>query len=439
MKQITYFILMIIFIPLFPVFANETAESLYAKAYGNIYKNDTRAAIRIFEKALVTYPDCAFLYAGMGDAYLKSGNYVKALDCYTNAQRKKYATENYKIDFYNANLQKTMSDVNNAINVLFPLTKNTESSVVYKNIFNLLNENYTNLSLILDSYQNTTDENLNSINNIKNSGNKEDAVKKYLQLLSSNPKDFKSANNLGVTLFELKDYQLAEKYLKIALENNKESSLILNNLAVTELYLHNYKDMDFYFSEALKYNADNVAATNNQVIAQIKKDLDGYQAQNANVLLDIIKKDNENYYASRTLAKIYFVKGDFKSANNILQPLNSSYNFKLYTQKAYTAYKSYNLNDALSYINKAISLYSDNGIYYVIKGRILAESGNYSEAKNNFDKALSKDKKNIIVYYYLAQMFNKAGDNVSAQNSLRQFVTLKKGNSESSNLTLLLK
>ena len=341
MKQITYFILMIIFIPLFPVFANETAESLYAKAYGNIYKNDTRAAIRIFEKALVTYPDCDFLYAGMGDAYLKSGNYVKALDCYTNAQRKKYATENYKIDFYNANLQKTMSDVNNAINVLFPLTKNTESSVVYKNIFNLLNENYTNLSLILDSYQNTTDENLNSINNIKNSGNKEDAVKKYLQLLSSNPKDFKSANNLGVTLFELKDYQLAEKYLKIALENNKESSLILNNLAVTELYLHNYKDMDFYFSEALKYNADNVAATNNQVIAQIKKDLDGYQAQNANVLLDIIKKDNENYYASRTLAKIYFVKGDFKSANNILQPLNSSYNFKLYTQKAYTAYKSY--------------------------------------------------------------------------------------------------
>ncbi|MCQ2958380.1 MAG: tetratricopeptide repeat protein [Candidatus Gastranaerophilales bacterium] len=418
--------------------AAETAEAIYAKAYGNIYKNNTSAAIRILEKGLATYPDCAFLYAGLGDAYLKEGNYDKALDYYTNAQRKKYALDNYKIDFYNANLQKTMSDISNGINSLFVATKNTDNTVVYRNINSLLNEDYMNLSFITDMYLNTADEALNNINNLKNSGKKEEAVKSYLQLLSANPKNFQVANNLGVTLFELKDYQLAEKYLKTALENNKESAIIYNNLAIVQLYLKNYKDMETNFNEALKYNSEYFPAINNKVIAKIRRDLELYQPQNANTLLDIAKKDNENYYALRTLAKIYFVRGDFASANNILKPLNSTYNFKLYTQKAYTAYKNYDLDNALTYINKAISLYSDNSIDYSTRGRIYTDLGRYNEAKNDFAKALNKDKKNYMVYYYQAKMFNKAGDTTSSHNALTQFVSLKRGNTKSSNLSLLL-
>ena len=67
-----FYVLLIVFLFSNVAFADvETAETIYAKAYAHIYKNSPRTAISIFQKGINTYPNCAFLYAGMGDAYLK--------------------------------------------------------------------------------------------------------------------------------------------------------------------------------------------------------------------------------------------------------------------------------------------------------------------------------------------------------------------------------
>jgi len=417
------------------VFAiDESAESLYAKAYGALYKNNPLEAIRIFEKGQKYYPDCAFLFAGMGDVYYKEGNLEKALEYYTLAQRKKHSQDIYKIDFYNAHLQKTTQEISESLNKLFEATKKSNNPILYKNINNILDENFEQTTLVTEIYQNTTDTNLNAANVLKNTDKKEDAITAYLKILNTNPKDFRAANNVGVTLFELKDYELSEKYLNQALENNPNSALILNNLALVNLRKKNFQKMEENFNSALKIKGDYFPAINNRAIANIHRGLQFYQPENIQSILDVIKKDPENNYAKRTLSKMYLLKGDFENANNILEPINSTYNFKLYTQKAFTAYKNKQNEKALEYINKAILFYSDNSLDYEIRGRILTEQGKYKEALTNYKTALEKDPKNTRVLFYQAKTLYKTGQKLEAQNKIREFINSKKGNSQTSQL-----
>jgi len=400
MKRFFYAILIYFLLISQTSFAAETAESIYARAYGKLYQNNTNEAIKIFEKGITNYPDCAFLYAGMADAYLKDGNLDKAINLYTISQTKKYSSEIYKIDFYNANLQKNMKNINNAIDTTIQATKISENKLLYKNINYLLNEKYSQTILMTEDFTDNSNAELTRINMVKNSGKKEEALRGYLQMLTINPNSYQAANNAGVTLIELKDYQLAEKYLTKAIELNPNSPIPYNNLGITYLNLQNYSKMEDNFKTALKLNNNYIHAINNQVIARIHKDLAFYKPENINAILDIIKKDNENYYAARTLAKIYFLKGEYQNAFDIILPLNSNYNFKLYTHKAYIALKAGETQSALNYINNAISLYSDTPVDYELKGRILTALGNFEEARENFQKALDKNKKNFNSYYY---------------------------------------
>ena len=415
----------------------DSAEALYAKAYANLYKGNTRNASAIFTRAINAYPDCAFLYAGLGDVYKKEGNLDKAQEYYTLAQQKKYPTEGYKIDFYSISVQKSMENINSALNSLFSASKNTDNAFIYSNINLIMNEKYSSLKLIPDMYINTSDEALNKANTMKASGKKEDGLKEYLKILSSSPKNFQAANNAGVTLIELKDYNLAKKYLEEALELNSNSSIIYNNIAINNFYQKNYTEMANNFSQALKINSDYLPGINNLAVSKILADITSYTSANTESLLEILKNNFENCYAARTLAKIYFLKGDFKSADNILKPFNSTYNFKLYTQKAYMAFLAGDNSNALTYINKAITLYSDNAIDYEIRARIYDKAGMYQEAKDDFSKAISKNSKRAETYYYYARSLYNSGDIQSANTTMKTFITLKKGNPQTSFLKLL--
>ena len=336
--------------------ATDSAEAIYAKAYAQIYKGNEKSAIATFTKGISYYPDCAFLYAGMGDAYRKDGNLSKALDYYTQAQQKKYAIDNYKIDFYSTRLQKNMKDITDALDNLLASTRDNDNALLFKNINLIMNEKYTSTTLVTEMYQNTSDEELNRLNKLKSSGQTESAIKGYIALLNANPKNFQAANNAGATLIEQKDYALAKKYLEQALSVNSNSAIIYNNIGVLNYYQGKFSDMENNFAQSLKINPNYLFAINNKQVAKIRAELDYYKSDNVESILDIIKKDIENQYAARTLAKIYYYKGDFRNANSILEPLNSNYNFKLYTQKGLVSYKAQDYSSALNYINKAITL-----------------------------------------------------------------------------------
>ena len=417
--------------------ATDSAEALYAKAYAQLYKGNEKAAISIFEKGISYYPDCAFLYAGLGDVYRKKGEFAAALDYYTQAQQKKYSVDNYKIDFYSTKLQKNSKDINTALNALILAAKDNDNIILYKNINYIMNDEYLKTILIPELYLNTADDTLNKANQLRNSGQTEAALKAYIAIINANPNNFQAANNAGAMLIELKDYTLAQKYLEQALKLNSNSAIIYNNIGILNFYQKNGQTMDENFKQSLKINPQYIPAINNIQIAKIQSELNYYQSQNIESILDVIKSDVDNYYAARTLAKIYYYKGDFKSANNLLEPLNSTYNFKLYTQKALFAYKAGNSANALNYINKAISLYSDNAIDYEIRGRIYDSMGKYVEAKADFQKAISKNSKLVNIYYYYARSLYKSGNIQEANNMMKDFISLKKGNPQTSFLKIL--
>ena len=222
----------------------------------------------------------------------------------------------------------------------------------------------------------------------------------------------------------------------MALSVNSNSAIIYNNLAVLNYYQGKFTDMENNFSKSLKINSAYFPALNNAQIAKIKSSVDYYKTENIGSIIDIMKKDFENQYAARTLAKIYYYKGDFKNANSILEPLNSNYNFRLYTQKAIVAFKAQEYNSALNYINKAINLYSENTSDYIIRGRIYNAIGRYADAKADFQKVISKTS-NPDIYYYYARTLYKSGDLTGATSAMKNFISLKKGNSNSQNLKIL--
>ncbi|MCR4881235.1 MAG: tetratricopeptide repeat protein [bacterium] len=412
----------------------ETAEAIYAKAYSQLYKNNTKSAISTFTRGIHSYPDCAFLYAGMGDAYRKEENYTKALEYYTQAQQKKNAIDNYKIDFYSTKLEKDNQNIRNAVIELFEASKDVDYQLLFKNINMIMDEKYTQTVLLTEIYQNTSNSEINRANQLKKSGQNDAALKIYLKVLSSNPQNFQAANNAGAALIDLRDYILARKYLEQADSISPNSSIILNNLALVNLYQRRYSEMEKTLEKMRK---ESFVEKNNAAVINVQAAASYYQSQNIESIIDIIKSDTTNYYAARTLAEIYFIKENFDNANKILEPLESGYNFKLYMQKAYTALKTSNNSAALTYINKAITMYSDSSYEYEIRGRIYYAMGRYQEAIADFKTALAKDKKNENVYYYYARALNKAGDSVGATNMMRNFVSLKKGNPQTSFLKIL--
>ena len=212
--------------------------------------------------------------------------------------------------------------------------------------------------------------------------------------------------------------------------------IILNNLAVINLYKGDFTKMDEFITNALKAQNNYLPAINNKAILRIYKELSFYKSENVETIINIIQKDFENNYATRILSKIYFVKGDFKSASKILEARESSYNFKLYTQKAYTSLKNNEPNQGLAFINKAIELYSDNSIDYEIKARIYNSMKDYQSAIENYKIALKKENKSANLKYHYARTLYNCGQKIEATNMMKEFITTKKGNSQSSNIKL---
>lgn len=439
MKRFLYAILISFLFTNIVFASSDTAETLYAKAYGNIYKNNQREAIRIFEKAIKTYPDCAYLYAGLGDVYLKQNNLNKAIEMYEKAQQMKYSRDIYKIDFYYANLLKTYQDINKAMKELFKATNHNNSTDIIKNIKFILEEEYSKTFFITEWYLNTNDTSLNYANSIKNNGKLELALKEYLKILSENPQNFHAANNAALTLLELKDYNLAEKYIKMALELNPNSALILNNLAVINSYQNKYTDMHTNFEKAMKIKQHYLPLQINIPVAQIHKNLNLYTSQTVDTILDIIKKDNENYYAIITLAQIYLLKEDYQSAKNILETINPEYNYKISYLKALTSYKNNDLKTALEYINKADNLFQNQAKDYLLKAKIYTSMQNYEFANSNFKYAI-ETKENIPNLYYYQAIYEQSIGNKNKSNSLlKEFVKQNNGNTNIDYWNVLLR
>ncbi|MDD3593825.1 MAG: tetratricopeptide repeat protein [Candidatus Gastranaerophilales bacterium] len=389
---------------------DNTAQMIYADAYGHLIKNNLFESKRLYEKGIKIYPNSSFLYAGLGDVYLKEKKYDKALEYYTQAQRKSPANPNYKISFYNVMAEKINAKIQSSVELFFAASKNaTDNAVIAKNIMAVNNEDYTALRFITDFYQDFNDKDLQEGNQERFNGKYDKAVKAYQNTLLKAPDNYKALNNIALLYMDKKDFKTALVYLKKSEENNKNSSYIYNNLAVCSFYLNNYNEMNSYFDKALKSYKDYSSVYNNRAAAEIYIALNSFNNQNIAALAGIAKSHPDNIFAKRTLASLYNLKGDYSNAAAVINTANNAYNFNLFYLKALYNFKNKDYLTANADIDKAISLYSSNPDFFILKARILSATGDLSGAAEYFEKSISKRPSNNTIYYYYAQSLAKIG------------------------------
>lgn len=355
-----------------------TSEQYYAKAYGNMVKNNTGEAKKLFEKAISEFPDKAFLYAGLGDTYLKEKNYSKSLDLYTKAQKKDLKNPTYKINYYDCLIQKIRNEVDVTKRELIKSTKYGKNELIYKNIEYLMQDRFASLEFAIelfsesDAASNVTDE-------------------------------YKKLNDAAVQYIIEKNYTEADKYLKKALALNNQSPYILNNLGIISFYLKDYKNAQEYFKNAQDYDKTSQNIINNIAVYNFLTALNSYSSTNISSIKTILTENPANNYARKILAEMYYYHGDYKDAELIINPVVVEYNPNIFYEKALIYYKNGNYTKAYQEIDRAIKVSSDVTDFYVLKARILMAQRNYSEAKRSFSminrRDFSADK-----YYYQAML-----------------------------------
>ncbi len=372
-----------------------TPEQYYAKAYGNMVKNNTGEAKKLFEKAISEFPDSGFLYSGLGDTYLKEKNYAKALDLYTKAQKKDLKNPTYKINYYDCLIKKIQNEADIAKRELIKSTKYGNSELVYKNIEYLMQERYSSLEFAMELFSDNS-------------------------YVSGEDTEYKKLNNLAVQYIQEKNYAEAEKSLQKALTLNDKSPYILNNLGIVAYYLKNYKKADEYFKIAQTNYKTSQNIINNIAVYNLLTALNSYSSVNINVIKNILSENPSNNYARIVLANMYFYQGDYKNSELTINSFSIDYNYNVFYERALIAYKNGNYTKAYQEIDRALKLSSENTAFYVLKARILMAQRNYTEAKRCFSMISRRDF-SADKYYYQAFASYLSSNNDEALALLQRF------------------
>lgn len=191
-----------------------------------------------------------------------------------------------------------------------------------------------------------------------------DSAALYSDILKKYPHSFVALNSLGAQYMLNKNYDLAMRYLNAAIDENK-------------MYYKGYYNRGLLYAQTKRYN--DALRDFDKAIA-LKKYYKAYVAR-ANVFYELKEYDKAIKDAQQVL---------IEDANN------SKANFVMAT-----CYDETNqLQQALSYYNKALAITSDNPLYFLRRGILFGKMQQYSSCLSDFDKAILIDPQYPETYYW---------------------------------------
>lgn len=181
----------------------------------------------------------------------------------------------------------------------------------------------------------------------------EDAIKTYERLIKKGEENVNIYNQMGICYYNVNDYDNAVEEFKKAFEKNKSVEIALN---LYNAYLSNENEKDA-----------------NKVLEEIINIVD----------------DNDDIYS---LAKVYFLKGDYEKLQSLIEQYLSKttvedINKEVYYELAEINLKLNKLDDALNYLN---IYFEDNKNMkaYVTYSEYMMKQENYEEALEYINEAL---------------------------------------------------
>jgi len=199
------------------------------------------------------------------------------------------------------------------------------------------------------------------------------AEKYYLKAISLNSAFIRPYHNLATIYMNQKKWDLAIKYFSKANELKGDNENTLYNLATIWFYKEDYDKSEMYYKKALKLKPENHLSYYN--LAKIMEHKNNIPAAEK-YLLKTLSLKSDYCDALLTLGNIYYYKKDYHKAEDYfskvvkLEPLRSS----IYSNLANIAFMNKQHQKALTYYDKALkidpnftgALFNKANVYYMI-------------------------------------------------------------------------
>lgn len=380
--------------------AEKSAMLVNAKAYGYFLKKDYSSALNMYKRAISIHPRYAPFYDGIGDVYLKMGNYGQAYANYSTASKLLPSNSLYKIHAHKAIYESYSSQIAEAKYMLAKASElSSGNSRVTSNILNLNNYNLKNLEYITDIYQNVKDLNLSKGNAAFWLDKHPQAVKFYIESTKSKKFGYQAYNNLGLLYLNNNSFNNAISYIKQSIKKNPNSYIAYNNLGIVHAKKKSFESADKYFGIALGKNAKYYPAYNNKAVARLNY-VTAKMGTSIKFLETILGYEPHNLAAVNLLADFYKLRSDYERAVKIYEPniKNISNNSRLLKEYADMLLHVNRYNDALEFYRKASSINNEDSEVFLGMARAYEKLGSSKEAFWNYKNAIRVNPKNHEAY-----------------------------------------
>lgn len=220
------------------------------------------------------------------------------------------------------------------------------------------------------------------------------AIDNFTQLYNQNPDKYRALlaqaqNNLGILYFSRKNYEISKHYLTIALQNRgqlfrqdpntyrSELAESQNNLGMLYYRTQNLQDSEKFYKAAID-NYEHLFKNNpdkyRQGLARVLNNLGDTYSKLKNYA------NSEKYYKSAVVhgEKLYKQNPDIFKGDLAM----------IYYKLAYSSADISHFSEAISSINKSISLIPKEAYFYDAKGEILLMQGKNDEALKMWEKVM---------------------------------------------------
>lgn len=312
-------------------------DSRYAPARYNLgitnkRLNDTKAALSDFRKAHEIDNQHENAYLEEARILVKMNDSAGAISAYKNVVRINNTNRNALNELGTVySSEKKYEEAEEAfLQSLALLQSGTEDPLTYYNLSTVLfNEDKMTdaLSYAKKAYESSgslTDNRFraNIIYNYallcEKTGNVDDAILKYGEVLKISPKHLKTQINLGAMYMNMNPPE-ADAALSLflnAYEIDKNNFEVNNNLGSAYLAKEDYKNAILYFQNALKLDSKNNDVRYNLAQAFAS---DRQYDNSITTYKEFLKTSPENYDGYIELAKVYMAKGDNETAAKYLE------------------------------------------------------------------------------------------------------------------------
>ncbi|MFC0186408.1 tetratricopeptide repeat protein [Pseudarcicella hirudinis] len=255
-------------------------------------------------------------------------------------------------------------------------------------------------------------------------------------------KDCKSTNTAFFKLNQTKKHR--EKADELYSSNKYEEALIEYNLAIasnidlnTNVFNNRghckYQQGDYYgaladYQFAILTDSLNAAAYNNIALTKFKlgRAQDALNDYNKAISLD---STNANFYSNRGI--LYYendvyddAEKDLKKALKLRKEGDKTVSAEHYYLALNKQSKDGNTVEVETYLNRAIELAPDNGLYLNVRGLYYWDKENLSKAKADFLKAIEKNKSYNPAYFNYAQLLYDEKHYAQSEKYLDSAITI---------------